>query len=150
VVSEQPVSSEIPRDTVEVLRAAAEGLRRLARDLPRGPWRWGDPDVGDEPGPVPVHEPWTVVPPSRYPKPFGEPEPVGHRDPFAPFPDGIPPLRRRVGAHAAGGLDVLASRVERDERAIDPETARAAVAVARVALRSCARTGAGGRGEDER
>jgi hypothetical protein len=46
-------SAEIPRDAVELLRAAAAALRRVGTDVPRGPWRWGDPDVGDEPLDVP-------------------------------------------------------------------------------------------------
>ena len=55
-----------PRDAAQLLRAAAEELRRSCRLVPRGPWRWGDPDVGDRPDsdPVPRHELWPPPPAS--------------------------------------------------------------------------------------
>ena len=40
-------------DHADLLRTAAETLRYIAREVPRGPWRWGEPDLGDgEPAPV--------------------------------------------------------------------------------------------------
>ena len=69
------------REAVEVLRAAVEVLRSIARNLPRGPWWWGDPDVGDESGagPLPRPEPWPVLPSHRWPNPLDEP--VGFQNP---------------------------------------------------------------------
>jgi hypothetical protein len=64
--------------------------------------------------------------------------------------DDVPPLRvgtrprppTVLGSVVAGPLapllDVLTGQVERDERGVDPEAARAAVAVAWSVLRSCA------------
>lgn len=152
-MSDHPAATPAARDTVEVLRAAAQVLRRRTRELPRGPWRWGDPDVGDESatGPTPPYEPRPVLPPHRWPNPLDEPAPLGHRDPFAPFPDDVPPpLRPRtrprpptvldpgVAEPLAALLNLLAEQVERDERGADTETAWTAAALARSVLRSCA------------
>jgi hypothetical protein len=34
------------RDTVEVLRVAVEVLLIITRNMPRGPWCWGDAQTG--------------------------------------------------------------------------------------------------------
>jgi hypothetical protein len=138
-----------PRDAVELVRAAVVVLRRASRDLPRGPWRWGDPDLGDdEPGTDPRPELWPVHPPHRRPNPLSEPVP-GLRDPYGPFPDDLPsavrpPVEPRrplvldpaLADALAALLERHADQIERDDRTMDVETARAAVAVARSVLRS--------------
>ena len=71
-MSEHVEATFSPRDAVEVVRAAAEVLREATRDLPRGPWHWGDPEVDDDRpgvGPVPRHESWPLHPPHPRPEP---------------------------------------------------------------------------------
>jgi hypothetical protein len=133
-------------DALAELRAAAEVLRAVARNRPRGPWRWGDPEVGDEPcgHSTPQHQPGPAFPPHRWPDPLDEPAPLSHRDPLFPFAE---PLRPRTWPATAVGpavaeplaalLDVVAGQVERDDRGVDQAAVRAAVAVARSVLRSC-------------
>jgi hypothetical protein len=147
-MSEHAEAAARPRDPAQLLRAAAEELRRSCRQAPRGPWRWGDPDVGNEPGssPVPRHELWPV-PPDRRPNPLQERPPLGRRDPFGPSPTEWPPLHPGVHpdtSHLPGPgvaeslaalLDVLARHLERDE-APDPQICLTAVNVARSVLRS--------------
>jgi hypothetical protein len=152
-MSGQEAPDPTGRDAVALLRAAAEVLRSATRTRPRGPWRWGDPEidrgVDQEVGgrPTPQHQPWPALPPHRWPDPLDAPDPLGHGDPLFPFPDDAPPLRPRtwpatvvgpaVAEPLAALLDVVAGQVERDDHGVDPEAARAAVAVARSVLRSC-------------
>ena len=138
-----------PRDAAQLLRAAADVLRRAAQQGPRGPWRWGDPDVGDQPdsGPVPRHELWPA-PPDRWPNPLDEPGPPRHRDPFGPSPSDSLPLHPGVRAPTshlldpevadplAALLDVLAGHIERDDEAVDPQARLTAVSLARSLIRS--------------
>jgi len=152
---EMPVSEHVeaaaaqPRDAAQLLRAAAEELRRSCRLVPRGPWRWGDPDVGDGPDsdPVPRHELWPH-PPGQRPNPLEERPPLGHRDPFGPSPSEWPPLHPgvhqphshqldpEVAEPLAALLDVLAERLERDDEVVDPRTRLTAVSLARSVLHS--------------
>jgi hypothetical protein len=150
-VSEQ-VEATSPDGAAEMLHAAAEVLRRATRAVPRGPWRWGNPDVGDdEPGADPHSrpEPWPVHLPHRRPSPLDEPVPPGLHDPYGPLPDAVrPPVHPHVPSGPPLGLDPAladslaallerhAERIGQDDRTLDGETARAAVAVARSVLRS--------------
>jgi len=136
-----------PRDAAQLLRAAAEELRRSCRLMPRGPWRWGDPDVGDGPDsdPVPRHELWPPPPGGRS-NPLEERPSLGHRDPFGPSPSEWPPLHpgvhpphshpldAEVAEPLAALLDVLAEHLERDDEVVDPRTRLTAVSLARSVL----------------
>ena len=138
-----------PREAARLLRAAADAARQAGRHLPRGPWRWGDPDVGDEPdgGSTPRHELWPD-PVHRRPNPLDEPVPSHHRDPFGPSPTDRPPLPPHAGPRRppvldpavaeplATLLDALAGRLEDDGGALDPWTSLAAVSLARSLLRT--------------
>ena len=132
--------------------AAARRDRGAAPVLPAGaagPWRWGDPEVGDGPDsdPVPRHELWPP-PPDRRPNPLEEPPPLGHRDPFGPSPSESPPLHPgvhpphshpldpEVAEPLAALLDVLAEHLERDDEVVDPRTRITAVSLARSVLHS--------------
>ena len=106
-MSEQAEAAARPRNAAQLLRAAADVLRRSSRQVPRGPWRWGDPDVGgDQSGsdPVPRHELWPP-PPDRWPNPLDEPAPLHHRDPFGPSPSEWPPVGPRVHPPSSPTLD---------------------------------------------
>jgi hypothetical protein len=152
-MSGQEPAAPTGRDAVALLRAAAEVVRTATRNRPRGPWRWGDPEVDHEVDhevggrPTPQRQPWPALPPHRWPDPLEGPAPLGHDDPLFPFPDEAPPLRPRtwpatvvgpaVAEPLAALLDVVAGQVERDDRGVDQDAVRAAVAVARSVLRSC-------------
>ena len=148
-MSEHAEATVGPRDAAQLLRAAADVLRRAGQQGPRGPWRWGDPDVGDQPdsGLVPRHELWPA-PSDRWPNPLDEPGPLRHRDPFGPSPSESPPSHpgvRAPGSHLldpevadplAALLDVLAGHIERDGEAVDPQARLTAVSLARSLIRS--------------
>lgn len=141
-----------PRNTIQVLRAAAEVVRRATRDLPRGPWRWGDPDVGEDvPDVAPlVHRasPGPPLPRTAGRARLDEPLPSGMRDVFGTMPDDAPlpvrPVHRRpplvldpaLAEPLATLLELIAGQVERDDGAAYTATARAAEALAQAVLRS--------------
>jgi hypothetical protein len=151
LVNEHTEAAVRPRDAAQLLRTAADALRRAGRPEPRGPWRWGDPDVGDQPdsGPVPRHELWPA-PPDRWPSPLDEPARMHLRDPFGPSPSEAPavhpgvrsptsrPLDPDVAESLAALLDVLAEHIERDDEAVDPQTRLTATHLARSLIRSYA------------
>ena len=147
-MSEHAEPAVRPRDAAQLLHAAADVLRQAGRQVPRGPWRWGDPDIGGDElgsGPVPRHERWPA-PPDRRPNPLDESAPIGRRDPFGPTPSEWPPLGPGVHPHTwrmfdpevaeplAALLEVLAGHLERDET-VDPQTRLTGLRLARALLR---------------
>ena len=111
-----------------MVRAAAAALRRVAREVPRGPWRWARPDLQvDEPS-------LTDIPPVA--------RGLLPDDPLDLTPELTPP-RPAAGALAelvhpeiadalATLLDQLAHRIEDGDVAW--EVGRSAVALARIVL----------------
>jgi hypothetical protein len=121
-----------PRGHADTLRVAAETLRYIAREVPRGPWRWAEPDLDLG---VPVPTPGAHVP--RWPRATEAPEE------FAPVvhprirTDVVSP---EVAEALATLLDRMATRLEQGgaESAAGTSAAeeveRAAVAVARCVI----------------
>jgi hypothetical protein len=156
-----PITSPESGSAAEWLRRAAAVLREQLRELPHGPWRWADPDIGSGGPPDDIAE--LGRDPGRalgstpvHPSGIGQPPLPGWRDPaFAPpmstFEDVGHPARSRVpvGARPVGGiapaiaeplatlLDQLARQVEQGDQGGaggEEDVEQAAVAVAKIIL----------------
>ena len=118
----------------EVLRTAAQALRYCAREVPRGPWRWAEPDLD-------ITEPFTDRgrhwrPPHNVVLEAAEataaPQPAQRV-----CPDVVDP---EIGEVLATLLELMAERLESDSTDSIEGTERAAVAVARSVLQAAARS----------
>jgi hypothetical protein len=132
---------------VEVLRIAAETLRDIARQRPRGPWRWGEPDLGvGEVTPIGIGEPTPIT---VEPTPFPGPHLARSRIHAEPLTAIYPTPARQVGMNAIGPemvaalatlLDGVAERIADGGATSADEVQRAAVAVARCVIHAAAGT----------
>jgi hypothetical protein len=114
-------------DQVAALRAAVAALQRIAREEPRGPWRWAHPDL--EPGAPPL------VPPPGLRRHLLD-DPLDKVAPLVVTPHPAPvtrsgPVPPEIADALATLLDQVARSLEEDGGAPDG-IARAAVAVARL------------------
>lgn len=132
-------------DRTELLRTAAQTLRHVAREVPRGPWRWGDPDLGvGESTPIGIGEPTPIA---DEPRPGQGPHLPRWRVHAEPD-DGIyPGPARKIRTDAIGPelaealaalLDSLAERNEDSGASPSDEVERAAVAVAACVIHTVA------------
>jgi hypothetical protein len=118
-----------------MVRAAAEALRRIAHDVPRGPWRWAHADLHlGEP-------PLTDVPGGARRGPGGNPLEEIEGSSVTPHP--VPgrraePVHPEIADALAAVLDGLAGRIDDGDDTIDDGISRPAVALARLVLRMTA------------
>ena len=153
-MNERAATSPDRRSAADLLRQAAETLRRAARNATPGPWRWGDPDVGG--GALEQYRSTlehltapTPFPAIRRTQAVSEPVLPGLRDPLEVFEDALQPTHPRVPANArwitlvspliaeplATLLHSLAQHLEVTIQAggsADDEPYRSAVAVAKI------------------
>jgi hypothetical protein len=130
----------------ELLRVAAETLRGMVREVPRGPWRWGEPDLAiEEPLSVGIGNPISTRSPHarRWRGPAESLEtttPVVHPPPAWTVPiDAVGP---GVAEALATLLEQLAKRIEDGATDSADEVERAAVAVAGCVIHAAESTGA--------
>jgi hypothetical protein len=120
----------------DVLRMAAETLRYLAREVPRGPWRWAEPDLETaDPlmaphlhGPRrPAHDAALVATTATVGR---QPTPLVGSNVIDP----------EIGEVLATLLELMAERPEDDATESADRVERAVVAVARSVLRAASRS----------
>jgi hypothetical protein len=118
----------------KLLRVAAETLRDIVREVPRGPWRWGEPDLAiEEPLSVGIGNPISTRSPHAR-RWRGPAESLDTTTPAVrPRPAWTVPIDA-VGPEVAEALatllDQLAKRIEDGATDSADEVERAAVAVA--------------------
>ena len=130
----------------ELLRVAAETLRGIVREVPRGPWRWGEPDLAiQEPLSVGIEKPISTRNPRarRWRRPAEALETrttaVRPRPAWTVPIDAVGP---EVAEALATLLDQLAKRIEENASDSADEGERAAVAVAGCVIHAAESTGA--------